>query len=196
MIFTEAYFVKCFSHVSKEFVFHMFNPQLFSPVLQIPDDSDFLEYIKIYEKEYTKERTIHQKTILDSLFIILLSKTEQQKQYDSLQSNDTKKSVLFQQFIALLATNYRKERGAIFYATSLAITYKYLNEVCKAIVNKTAKSVINDYIILQAKRSLINSSIKSAELAYQLGFEDPTNFTKYFKKYTGYTPKSFRLSVL
>ena len=53
-------------------------------------------------------------------------------------------------------------------------------------------SIINDFIVLQAKRKLINSDIKSAQLAHFLGFEDPTNFTKYFKKLTGLTPKSFK----
>ncbi|MBI0400047.1 helix-turn-helix transcriptional regulator [Cyclobacterium marinum] len=54
---------------------------------------------------------------------------------------------------------------------------------------------MDDFIILQAKRNLINSTTNSAELAYKLGFEDPTNFTKYFKKNTGLTPKSFIKSL-
>ena len=58
-----------------------------------------------------------------------------------------------------------------------------------------SQKVIDDYIILQAKRNLINSSLKSTELAYKLGFEDPTNFTKYFKKNTGLTPNSFIKSI-
>ncbi|MEL6304334.1 MAG: AraC family transcriptional regulator [Bacteroidota bacterium] len=38
--------------------------------------------------------------------------------------------------------------------------------------------------------------MKSSELAYTLGFEDPTNFTKYFKQKTGFTPKEFKSSLL
>ncbi len=57
-------------------------------------------------------------------------------------------------------------RNADYYAEQLNITYKHLNVVCKAIVKSTAKQYIDDFVILEAKRNLINSSIKSTELAY------------------------------
>ena len=59
-------------------------------------------------------------------------------------------------------------------------------------VSVTAKQFIDAFVILEAKRLLINSEIKSTELAYSLGFEEPTNFVKYFKKHTGFTPNTFK----
>lgn len=195
IIFTEAYFVDCFANLSKDFVFRLFNPQLFSPILQIPKESDFNDYFKLLQKEYYNTAMFNQKNIINSLFTILISKAENIKQNQTIYIKDSSKISVFKKFTSLIEHNLSKSRNASFYAKELAITYKHLNSICKDLVNKTAKNVIDDYIILQAKRSLINSSIKSTELAYSLGFDDPTNFTKYFKKNTGLTPNSFIKSV-
>lgn len=192
ILFTEAYFVSCFAALPKNFVFRLFNPQLFSPIIQVPKTSDVLTYFNLLKEEYNRTEGFNHKTILESLFVILISKAEQIKQEQTFYIKDSKKMTLFHSFTSLIETNFAKTRSAEWYAKTLATTYKHLNTVCKALVNKTAKTVINDFIILQAKRNLINSTIKSTELAYKLGFEDPTNFTKYFKKHTGLTPNEFK----
>ncbi len=192
IIFTEDFFISSFSHLPKDFIVRLFNPQLFSPILQIPAASDFINYFDLLRKEYDATEPTYQKTILNSLFVILLSKAELIKQNQTFHINDSGKINLFQRFTNLIKNNFTQTRSAAFYAKELAVTYKYLNTICKKLINKTAKNVIDDFIILQAKRNLINSDIKSTALAYKLGFEDPTNFTKYFKKSTGLTPKAFK----
>ena len=181
--------------MTENFVFRLFNPQLFSPILQLPNESEFEDYFKLLQKEYNHSKSFNQKSIINSLFIILISKAENIKQNQTLYIKDTSKIGIFQKFTSLIEHNHPESRSANFYADKLAITYKHLNTICKELVNKTAKNVIDDYIILQAKRNLINSSLKSTELAFKLGFEDPTNFTKYFKKNTGLTPNSFIKSI-
>ncbi|WP_249037449.1 helix-turn-helix domain-containing protein [Lacinutrix venerupis] len=103
-----------------------------------------------------------------------------------------RKVVIFLNFKSLLEANFSTNRNADFYAKKLNITYKHLNEICKEILNVTAKQFIDAFVILEAKRLLINSEIKSTELAYKLGFQEPTNFVKYFKKHTKFTPNSFK----
>lgn len=191
IIFTEQYFINCFSNLTKDFIFRLFNPQIFSPLLQIPDNSDFNFYFKLLQKEFANKASFNYKTILESLFVILISKAENIKQYQTNYLKDSSKTQTFQKFTLCIAQYATTSRSALFYADKLAITYKHLNTICKELVNKTAKNVIDDFVILQAKRNLINSNIKSTQLAYKLGFEDPTNFTKYFKKITGLTPNSF-----
>lgn len=195
MLFTEDYFANSFSHLPKDFVFRLFNPQLFSPILQIPKQSDFNSYFNLLISEFKKGSVFNQKSILESLFVILVSKAEYYKQHQTFHIKASSKIQLFQNFTKLLEANFNKTRSANFYASELGVTYKHLNTISKALVNKTAKTVIDDYVILQAKRNLINSSIKSTQLAYKLGFEDATNFTKYFKKSTGLAPKSFKNAI-
>ncbi|SFD42217.1 AraC family transcriptional regulator [Algibacter pectinivorans] len=195
IIFTETYFVNSFTNLSDDFVFRLFNPELFSPILQIPQNSEFTTYFNLLYTEYKNSSTFNHKHIVNSLLTILISKAENLKQKQTFHITDTSKVALYQNFISLIEKQLTKSRSARYYAKELAITYKHLNKVCKTLVNKTAKNVIDDFVILQAKRSLINANLTSAQLAYNLGFEDPTNFTKYFKKNTGLTPKAFVKSL-
>ena len=195
LIFTEAYFVSCFPNITEDFVFRLFNSQLFSPILKIPDNSEFEMYFRLLQSEYGKENSFNQRNVVNSLFIILLSKAESIRKTRSSDIKDTSKTRCFHRFTLLIEKHYKKTRSASFYAKELAITYKHLNSICKDLAHKTAKNVIDDFVILQAKRRLINARIKSTDLAYELGFEDPTNFTKYFKKNTSFTPNSFIKSL-
>ncbi|MEM9361145.1 MAG: helix-turn-helix domain-containing protein [Bacteroidota bacterium] len=194
MVFTETYLTHCFPNLPKDFTFRLFSPQIFSPIVQIPNTSDFGSYFELLLKEYNALEE-NKKTIIDALFVILVSKAEQVKQQQTQNKKSLEKIKLFQKFMNRLELQNSKNRSAQFYAQELGVSYKHLNETCKTLLNKTAKTIITDFIVLQAKRSLINSSIKSTELAYQLGFEEPTNFTKYFKKNTGFTPKQFIKSL-
>ncbi|MGM5471315.1 AraC family transcriptional regulator [Flavobacteriaceae bacterium LMO-SS05] len=196
ILFTEEYFINSFSNLTDDFVFRLFNPELFSPILQIPQNSEFVTYFKLLLKEYSNSQSFNHKNIINSLLTILISKAENLKQNLTFHSSDASKVVVYQNYMSLIEKNLTQSRSANFYAKELAISYKHLNSICKDLINKTAKNVIDDFVILQAKRNLINSTINSSELAYSLGFEDPTNFSKYFKKNTGLTPKSFVKSLI
>lgn len=195
ILFNEEYFVNCFSNLSKDFVFRLFNPQLFSPILRIPKQSDFITYFNLLLQEFSVTPSFNQKSIIESLFIILISKAENLKQHQTFHIKDNSKLKIYHDFTSLIEKHLSESRSANFYAQELAVTYKHLNTICKELVNKTAKTIIDDFVILQAKRNLINSNLKITELAYKLGFEDPTNFSKYFKKHTSLTPNSFLKSI-
>ncbi len=97
----------------------------------------------------------------------------------------------FIDFRQAVEQNFQNTRNAKDYADMLKISYKFLNKVCKSMVNKTAKTCIDDYIMLQAKRLLVIRPNSIKEISYKLGFEEPTNFRKYFIKHTGYSPNDF-----
>jgi AraC-like DNA-binding protein len=59
----------------------------------------------------------------------------------------------------------------------------------------TAKRVIVERIVLEAKRLLARSALTVAAISHQLGFDEPTNFVKYFKRETGTTPAQFRAQL-
>lgn len=196
IVFTQAYFVECFSNLPDHFIFRLFNPQITSPILPLPQTSDFDRYFNLLHAEYQRPEGFNQAKVLQALFTILLSKAESIKQHQTLHLEDTASVELFLKFTQLLTQQFTHSRKAMFYARELAITYKHLNDTCQKLIRKSAKQVIDDYVVLQAKRRLINSSIKSTELAFDLGFDEPTNFTKYFKNHTGFTPKAFKNSLL
>ncbi len=95
-------------------------------------------------------------------------------------------------FMALIEQDYSTAKDASVYAEFMGITYKTLNRICRQIVGMSPKQIIDAQTILEAKRRLVIEKTKVTELAYQLGFEDSSNFVKYFKKHTTVTPHQFR----
>lgn len=103
---------------------------------------------------------------------------------------------LFRQFKQSLSDTFSHSRDAAFYAAHLSISYKHLNEVCKLVVNQTAKAYIDHFVILEAKRLLVASGQSVKEIAFAIGFEEPTNFVKFFKKHVSKTPLEFRHLII
>jgi len=84
-------------------------------------------------------------------------------------------------FLSLVAANFSSTKDATAYADMMGITYKTLNQLCKRVRQKTPKQLIDAHTILEAKRRLAIENVQVTQLAYDLGFEDVSNFIKYFK---------------
>lgn len=92
----------------------------------------------------------------------------------------------------LIDQHYKKQSSVEFYASKLYITSKRLNEITKDIRGRTVSQMIHRRLILEAKRDLSLSQDSIKIIAYRLGFEDPSYFTRFFKRLTGQTPHHFR----
>jgi AraC family transcriptional regulator, transcriptional activator of pobA len=95
-------------------------------------------------------------------------------------------------FTSLLEDNFRSTQKVNFYTDSLNLTYNSLARYTSNYCKKTPKEIISERLVLEIKRLLSSTSKPIKEIAYQLGFDEPTNLVKYFKKYTGVTPSEFR----
>ena len=98
----------------------------------------------------------------------------------------------FIRFQNLLEQEFSNTKKVCDYASMLGFSTKKLNTVVNFVVNKPAKEFINDTVIIKIKRQLLHSNLSIKEIAFRVGFNDPTNFYKYFKKNTSYTPESYR----
>lgn len=87
-------------------------------------------------------------------------------------------------------SNYRLRLGD--YAEMLHISTAYLSEAVKKATGKSAKAITTEILILNAKALLTQYEDTIAAIAERLGFYDVSNFVKFFKKNTGYTPKAFQ----
>lgn len=90
--------------------------------------------------------------------------------------------------IADLRHNYSLEK----LAQLLGTTELKLNEQAKLHTGKTAQQVIYGLIISEAKRLLTYDRVSVKQVAYQLGFNDPFYFSNFFKKITGFPPKTYQ----
>jgi AraC-like DNA-binding protein len=94
-------------------------------------------------------------------------------------------------FRKLLFENYRSLKKVKDYAETLNISEKGLNEIVKSNTGMSTSQVIYNQIILEAKR-LLQTGMSAKEAAYDLNFDDPAHFSKFFKSKTGYSPTEFR----
>lgn len=99
---------------------------------------------------------------------------------------------IFDRFQLLLDTFILKDRSIAFYADRLNITPRKLSKTTKLVLNRSANKVINERLIIEAKKKLAYSDDSITQIAYDLGFEDNSYFTKFFKGQTNQTPKVFR----
>ncbi len=197
LLFTDDFLKKQINSLLNNEIIRLFNAHLFSPIIKIPSDSNVIKYFQLFYEEYSLiTNELEQVDTYSSLYSIIFYKLERLKKYQTFHLKNSAKLKTFLSFKNHLETHFRTSRNADFYAEKLNITYKHLNTISKDILNITIKQFIDAFVILEAKRLLINSEIKSTELAYSLGFEEPTNFVKYFKKHTGLTPNSFKKDYL
>ncbi|MDP1622498.1 MAG: helix-turn-helix domain-containing protein [Bacteroidales bacterium] len=103
------------------------------------------------------------------------------------------KKLLFNEFRNLLNRRFAELKTPKEFALLLNITPNYLNAVCKEICNKTVSEIIQERVILEAKRLLVHSGLSVSEISYQLGFEDNSYFGRYFKKAVGMPPKKYKV---
>jgi AraC family transcriptional regulator, transcriptional activator of pobA len=77
-------------------------------------------------------------------------------------------------------------------ATQLNLSPRYLSDLLKQETGKTAIELIHIYLINEAKNRLRNNDQRISEIAWALGFEDLSYFSRLFKKETGITPNQFK----
>ncbi len=98
----------------------------------------------------------------------------------------------FLKFLSLIQDQFVSNKDVSEYAALMGMTYKSLNQLCKSAVDQTPKQLISAHVILEAKRRLAIEDIQIKQLAFELGFDEVSNFTKFFKKQTLITPQQFK----
>ncbi|MEO7458058.1 MAG: AraC family transcriptional regulator [Gemmatimonadaceae bacterium] len=92
----------------------------------------------------------------------------------------------------LVRQQLRTQHRVAAYAAELGVTPGHLNALAKRVLGRTAKQVIEDALVAEARRLLLYAHESAAGVGYRLGFEDPSYFTRFFRRVTGVTPRQFR----
>jgi AraC-like DNA-binding protein len=112
----------------------------------------------------------------------------------NLQNIEVSKTMV-KNFRDLVEKHYGRWHQVKDYAEALNVTPNYLNEVIKASVNIAAKEFIQNRIILEVKRLLLFTEKSGKEIGFELGFEDPSHFSKFFKSNAGQSLQEFKESM-
>lgn len=148
--------------------------------------ASFIESEILFKDSYYKEQVYH----YFQNILFLIERLRKKEGNVDFKTNENYK--LATDFKKLIFEQIDTFHNIDHYAHKLGTNAKTLTTVSKKFLLDTPANIIKESKLLEAKRMMSNQKISIKEIAYGLGFDDPTYFTKYFKKGTGLTPKEFK----
>ncbi|AOE85424.1 helix-turn-helix domain-containing protein [Pseudomonas sp. TCU-HL1] len=97
-------------------------------------------------------------------------------------------------FTQQLEQHFREHLPIEQYAQRLGISAAHLNALCRRLAGQSALQMINQRLLLEAKRCLVYTAMTINQVSDSLGFSEPAYFSRFFKRGTGQSPKAFRIS--
>ena len=167
--------------------------------------NDFSEFEILYKQIFNefKIKSEYKNKILGNLFVVLLLKIKEKfwLSYNPIEEGD-RNSQIVKSFKILLEREFKKATSTGMnitiqvqdYANELNLHPNYLNSVIKSKTGRTVNDWISKRTLSVAKSLLKNTTYSSKEIAYKLGFSEPTHFSRFFKKHTQLSPNTFRKS--
>jgi AraC-like DNA-binding protein len=160
------------------------------------DDTQASALSQIFEKMLNEQKfnEIERREMMAVNILELLMFCDRLFARANLTGNNRVHHPVVEKFTKLLEFNYTSMRSVRQYAQLLNLHPNHLNFLLKKHNGLNAKQIINNRIITESKYLLSNSSFIIKEVASQLGFDDPNNFSTFFHKCTGDSPVAFRTS--
>ncbi len=130
------------------------------------------------------------------IFLITAARLKTQQQPEAAEVlKDQKEPFILQKLKDAIEENFKTKHSPADYAELLYITPKALAKITKTHFNKTLSSLINERIIIEAKRELYLSDKTVKEIAYELGYDDEYYFSRFFKVNADVSPQLYRETV-
>ncbi|MCM1292524.1 MAG: helix-turn-helix domain-containing protein [Bacteroides sp.] len=154
---------------------------------------DLIHYNTVDNTDARYVRSISRSLVAAAVYQLMQFAATRQVHSDSA-APLSRKANYVKEFMHLVSTHYRCERGIAFYARHLFISPKYLSLIIKEATGRSAAEWIDDLVIMEAKNLLRFSGKNVQQIAYELNFSNQSAFGKYFKHLTGMSPTKFQHS--
>lgn len=184
--------IKSVRDVSSLFLFSRSHPVM---SLRPEEIETFKEYFQVIKQKIGDEDNHFRKDLIRTLLLAMF--------YDlsnviyRVQNNDkqqTRAELIFTKFILLVEANCRQERRVRWYAQQLCISPKYLSETIKTVSRRTPNQWIDNYVIMELRLILRNSTKSIKEITKEMNFPNQSFLGKYFKDHVGMSPSDYRKS--
>ncbi len=160
------------------------------PVIFFPDKTFSEEILTLFHAEMQKSQDHLQYIIARNYLRIFLLEADRR-----ISSSHCNSHEVLQRFCREVETNHAHLYSVSDYLNRLGIHEKTLSAAVKQAFGITPKTYIDRRRVLEAKRLLAHSTLSVKEVAYALGFDEATNFTKFFFRHTHLLPLAFRKQV-
>lgn len=148
--------------------------------------SEILEELK-YTPDYKKSEILH-----NLLYRLLLLSERELEHQIGIKRRVLAPDLLSFKFKQEVNRKFKSNKNTGFYTKLLNVSLRSLQLATSTTFSKTPKEIINDRILLEAKRMLSYEELSVKEIADDLGFAETTHFSKFFKLKSGFTPTEFK----
>lgn len=198
ILFTNSFFCKTQEDIAFLNSTIVFNDLLETSPLKLDGLTKHLQSLMglIQESLKNGSETVQRDILQNYLHnFLLLCDTEKRKQgfKEIPKSADRDYTILF---TSLVNEHFSKIRSVHEYAELMHVPEKRLGRATSHVLGKSPKQIISERVLLEIKRVLVHTNKSIKEIGFDLGFNEPTNFIKYFRQQTGQTPSEFRESHL
>lgn len=163
-------------------------------ILLSPDQANEITYLEkmVFNEMLVKDN--FQGEMLRTLLKRLIIKTTRiaKSQNESYSSFPEERMDVVRKFSMQLEKHFKKEHKVRFYASVLHKSPKTLSNVFALLKQPSPSSLIRNRLVLEAKRYFHYTELSAKEIAYELGFESPAHFSRFFKCYSGTTISAYR----
>jgi len=171
---------------------------ILNPVLKLNDEQEYglkiyaltLKAIASMESNPNGVMCIKMATL--ALFYGPLYETLRKK----LEAETTRSPLISTGFFKLLEENFKTEHNLTFYADALNVSKTYLYQCVTSTSGKSPGYWIDYYMISFAKKNLADMDLSILQIARELNYSGLPQFSKFFKKQTGMSPRDYRNSLL
>jgi AraC family transcriptional activator of pobA len=150
--------------------------------------------------EFKNQKIGHQSVLKNLLSVMMVSlfRIEERTRKASGRKSEVlkRRNTFIWELESLIEANFTKHHNVEFYAQTLKVSPKALTMRVLRLLEKSARDLIQERCLLEARRYLGYSGLSIAEISERLGFEDANYFTRLFRLKTGVTPGAFRQQQL
>jgi AraC family transcriptional activator of pobA len=194
--FTQAFFDHHAPPPSQLFDFPFFYPTDLRPWLALPpgDPIRLAEIFTELQREFDAAQAGAEEALRALLHLLLV---RAHRLYAAVHPPKaaSRAAHLMRQFHLAVEQHFRDTQTVPKYAQMLGVTPNHLHDVVREQTGRTAGEIIRQRRLLDAKRLLLHSASSVSEIAYELGFQDPSYFSRFFKRDLGQTPAEFREEI-